>query len=152
MSLEIRDTTLFKELTLPQELRAMSTVLSGITNVLSTCSHEQPCSEHLRNCVKLRQLTLVFLTGAHSAPVLAIPNMLEHLWVHYHFVTREDVVQDEFIVDTIRRLPNLKTQTITNRKSTEQTPEQMVFEEVPAYCSEKGIGLINIFYPSHRIS
>ena len=143
-SLEIPDTSFFHNLGLssPQEIQAVDTVLSRITNFrFHVYLKNKDCFSPLLECTNLRRLTIFIHIQAFSAPILMIPGTLEHLWVHYMIVTPDDAVQDGYIVDTIQRLPNLKTLTITSGHLRKGTSELMVFEELPAYCSEKGIEL-----------
>ena len=140
-SLEICNPIFFKELISELEIQAVYTVLSRITTFRFhvECDPEQTCFDPLMKCIKLRHLTIVVLSVELIKPILTIPDTLEHLWVHYtdplyfqSYVSRDGCT---FILDSITRLPKLKTLTITNHGF-------RAFEEIPAYCSEKGIKLI----------
>ena len=138
-SLEL-DPSLYRELPWPLAMQAVNSVLSNITNFrlhLRQDSADQACLATLAECGKLRQLNLVLSSKPLLTPVLTIPKTLEQLWIYHQYAERYRNGTDEYIVQTIRRLPNLKMLTITL-----SSRQEMAVEQVEAYCSEKSIELI----------
>ena len=98
------------------------------------------CFDLFTKYVKLQQLTIV-IWGSLGAPVRTIASTLEHLWIHYSYCHNINA-QGICIVETIKRLSNLKTLTITPYDGYVTKLKQFEFKEVQTYCSEKSIELI----------
>ena len=126
----------------PSALQATYSILTDITN-FRFCALSDRSIDHLTHCVKLRQLTIE-MRELYS-PVQTIPTILEHLWIHYSKRGPRRWRQDTPLVETIRRLPNLKTLTMTAEHRFEEYEDTLAFEEVPEYCSRNGIELIMKF-------
>ena len=102
---------------------------------------EPDCFDLFTKCVKLRQLTIDIADKLLVEPVQTISSTLEHLWIHYSYCDKDES-QDRCIVETVKRLSNLKTLTITTIDRRRGQGPLFVFKEVPTYCSEKSIELI----------
>ena len=148
-TLEIPDPKFFTKLSSPLDIQAVDTVLSGITDFRFYTFSDPSYFDILLKCVKLRRLTIVVPVKAFQTPILTIPNTVEHLWLHYKYLHSTDEDQDELILYTIKRLPNLRTLTITTSRSLDHNDGMYPFmplelfssAELPAYCSEKWIEL-----------
>ena len=152
--LELNFLDFLKFIKSPVALQAVYSVLSEITDLrfhVSPISAQKGSFDILTKCVKLLQLTIVAHGGVSAAPVQTIPDTLEHLWIHYDYLGHPDYVpyQGECILKTIKRLPNLKTLTITVIEAVETLDDPFVFEEAHVYCLEKGIELTMKFGADH---